>query len=94
MKTNVTFRHLKANTTLQQAAIEEADKFEKFLDQIVSTEVIFTDDQRKTVEFTVRVHGNTLVASDSSDDFRKSLSEAADKIVRQLRKWKTKRFKN
>jgi ribosomal subunit interface protein len=92
MKTNVTFRHLKSEPELYDSAIELANSFEKFHEDIMSTDVIFTNDAQKSVEFTVRVQGSTLVGKDSSEDFHKSLSEASDKIVRQLRKWKTKRF--
>ena len=94
MKTNVTFRHLKANPNLQEAALDAADGFERFLDGIISTDIVFKNDHDKTVEFTVRVQGNTLVVRESSDDFRKSLNEVSDKMVRKIRKWKTKRFKN
>jgi ribosomal subunit interface protein len=93
MKTNVTFRHLKRHPHLHDAAIDTAASFERFYDQIISTDIVFKNDNTKTVEFTVRVQGNTLVAKDSSDDFHKSLNDAADKMIRQLRKWKTKRYK-
>ncbi len=93
MKTNVTFRHLKSHPELHQKAIDVAESFDKFLDQIISTDVVFWKDQDKMVEFTVRVQGSTLVAREGSESFQKSLNEAGDKMVRQLRKWKTKRNK-
>jgi putative sigma-54 modulation protein len=92
MKTNVTFRHLKSHPDLENAALAAADGFAKFLDNIISTDVVFKNEIDKTVEFTVRVQGNTLVAKDSSDDFYKSLNDASDKIIRQIHKFKTKRF--
>ncbi len=93
MKTNITFRHLKTQPELYNAALEAAQSLNKFHDQIISTDVVFKNDNDKTVEFTVRVQGSTLIAKESSDDFYKSLNSASDKIVRQLRKWKTKRMK-
>ncbi len=93
MKTNITFRHLKTQPELQSAALEAAESFSKFNDQIISTDVVFKNDNDKTVEFTVRVQGSTLIAKESSDDFNKSLNSATNKMVRQLRKWKTKRMK-
>lgn len=92
MITNVTFRHLKSSPDLHDAALDEANKFGRFHDNIVSTDIVFANDNDKTVEFAVRVQGSTLIAKESSDDFNKSLNTAADKIVRQLRKWKTKRY--
>jgi ribosomal subunit interface protein len=90
MQTNVTFRHLKSNPQLQDAAVGAAEKFERFFEGISSTDIVFKNDTDKIVEFTVRVNGNTLIAKDGSEDFSKSLNLASDKMVRQLRKWKTK----
>jgi putative sigma-54 modulation protein len=94
MKTQVTFRHLDSNNALQEAAHQSIKKFEKFFDGITSTNVEFINEATKQVEFTVQVQGNTLVARDESEDFHKSLNEATDKMIRQIRKWKTKAFKN
>ncbi len=91
MKTNVTFRHFKSqHPALHNLAIEAAENFEKFYDGIISADIEFINDANKTVEFKVNVHKNTLIARESSDEFKKSLSEAADKMIRQIKKWKTK----
>lgn len=92
MKTSITFRHMKTNPELHETAVREADGFDKFLDNIISTDVVFTNENDKIVEFTVRVKGDTLIARDRTEDFSKSLHSAADKMVRQLRKLKTKRL--
>jgi ribosomal subunit interface protein len=92
MQTQVTFRHFKGqHPNLQQDAIEEANKFQKFYDDIISTDVEFINEAEKIVEFKVNIKGDTLVVREGSDDFHKSLSEGADKMVRRLRKAKTKR---
>ncbi len=93
MKTQVTFRHLKSEPELHDAAIDAAASFEKYHDGIISTDIIFSNDHSKSVEFTVRVKGDTLVAKEDSGDFMKSLNEASDKMIRQLRKLKTRRYK-
>jgi ribosomal subunit interface protein len=90
MQTQVTFRHLKSNPDLQTAANESIKKFEKFFEDIISTDVVFQNDADKIVEFTVRVKGDTLVVKEASDDFMKSLNEGTDKMIRQIRKWKQK----
>ncbi|NLO19402.1 MAG: hypothetical protein GX121_05930 [Ignavibacteria bacterium] len=96
MKTQIVFRHLKPNAELHDAAIMEADNLEKFYDGITSKTIEFTNetDTEKVVKFTVQVQGTTLVASDSSENFQKSLAEASDKMIRQIKKWKTKNNKN
>ena len=93
MQTQVTFRHLKSRPELHDAAIDAADKFVKFYDQITNTNVEFIAESKNIVEFKVHVHGNTLVVRESSEDFMKSLNLAEDKMVRQLRKHKSKFLK-
>lgn len=92
MKTQVTFRHMKSSPELHDEAIEAAKKFNKYYDGITTADIIFNNDNEtsKVVEFTVRVNGHTLVSQVDSDDFQKSLTDSADKIVRQLRKLKDK----
>lgn len=91
MNTTVTFRHTKGNhPDLNDLAYETAESFTKYNDNIISTNVEFINEANKIVQFQVHVKDSTLVAKHESDDFHKSLNEASDKIVRQLRKWKTK----
>lgn len=92
MTTEVTFRHFNAkHPTLHEMALESADRFTQFHSSILSTHVEFTNDpEEKKVEFRVNANGNVLVSSDSTDDFKKSLAGAEEKLVRQLRKLKTR----
>ena len=46
--------------------------------------------EEKVVEFRVNSNGKILVSSDRTDDFKKSLASAEDKLIRQLRKLKTR----
>lgn len=93
MKTQVTFRHMKSRQDLQEAAIESAQKFERFLDGITHTSVEFIADATSVVEFTVHAHGCVMKVKEDSSDFLKSLHDASDKMIRQLRKKKTKNEK-
>lgn len=91
MQTNVTFRHTKGqHPNLTDDAKVLAEGFEKYYDGIISTNVEFLNETEKSVHFTVQIQGTTLVAKESSDDFAKSLHLAAEKIITQLKKWKTK----
>lgn len=93
MTTSITFRHTKSqHPELQDAAKSAAENFTKYYDKIISTNVEFINDNDKIVQFTVQLNGSTLVAKEGSDDFHKSLHEASDKIIRQIKKWKTKHF--
>ena len=91
MKTNVTFRHFKGqHPGLHTMALEAAEQLGKYNQAIISTDVEFINDENKIVEFTVFVQGKTLKVSESSDDFKKSLGIAHDKIKRQIKKHKSK----
>lgn len=93
MTTEVTFRHFdaKKHPTLREMALESADKFTQFYSTILSTKIEFINEpEEKVVEFRVNANGKVLVASDSTDDFKKSLAGAEDKLIRQLKKLKTK----
>ncbi len=93
MQTQITFRHLKTRPDLQEAAVETASKFERYYDGITSTNVEFIHDNASIVEFRCNVQGNTLVARENSDNFSKSLNTASEKMIRQLKKLKTKMAK-
>lgn len=90
METTLTSRHFKAGIELHDFAIATADSFGKYHDHILTTEVVLTNEKSKMVEFNVHVKGHTVVASDESDDFMKSVAHAGEKIIRQLQKLKSK----
>lgn len=90
MNTKVTFRNMKSNQELTEAANESAKRFEKFAEEILSTDIIFKNDVNAEVEITLKVKKDVLVVKEESEDFIKSLNEATDKMVRQIRKWKQK----
>lgn len=91
MSTNVTFRHFNAqHPELEETARDVVEGFKKYIEDIHSADVVFTNEKEKEVEITIRLDGQTINASDQSDEFRKSLSGAEDKIIRQIKKYKTK----
>lgn len=97
MQTQITFRHFKGqHPELQKLAEETANGFLKFEEKVISTNIEFIKDKDiendKKCEITVQIQGATLKAAETSDDLQKSLNAAADKIVRQIRKQKTKKI--
>ena len=88
MTTEVTFRHFNAkHPTLHDMALEAAEGFTQFNNSILSTHIEFINEpEEKKVQFTVNANGKVLVSHDSTDDFKKSLAGAEDKLIRQLRK--------
>ena len=90
MQKQVTFRHLKSNPELHEAANETIGRFEKFHDGITSTSVEFIAESQNIVEFKVHIQGHVLVVKEASEDFLKSLNEGADKMIRKLKKQREK----
>ncbi len=92
MQVKLTARHFEPRPSLSEAAIAAAGGFDKFMDDIISTDIIMTleTETRKMVEFIVHAHGHTLVAKETTDDFFKSIAGASDNIERQFSKLKTK----
>lgn len=98
MEIKFTARHFKASPELQQEAIDNARNFEKFYDGIISVEIILVEESSrenlKTAEYIVYVQDHTIVAKESQEDYYKAIHAASDKVVRQLRKLKTKANKD
>lgn len=94
MEIAVTARHFKASPELRDHAYDAAQKLGKFYDNIIKVEVILIGDQHKdhaiSVEFIAQVDDHTLVVREHSSDFSKCIHDCAEKIIRQLRKLKTK----
>ncbi|MES2767026.1 MAG: ribosome-associated translation inhibitor RaiA [Bacteroidota bacterium] len=92
MQIKLTARHFEPRPSLSEAAIAAAESFDKFIDDIISIDIIMSleTETSKMVEYIVHVHGHTLVAKETTDDFFKSIAGASDNIERQFSKLKTK----
>ncbi len=95
MNIAITARKFKAHDTLKNFINNEVSSLEKFYDDILDVDVVLsfinTKDSVKSAEIVVKVPGQTLTAEEESDDFKKSVSAAVEKLSRQLKKLKTKR---
>ena len=99
MHIHFTGRKFKAHKEVKAHAIDSVKKLDKFFDGIVRSDIILSFERStnsvKTAEINLHVHGTILTAKERSEDFRKSIDLAIDKLERQLSKYKTKlRLKN
>lgn len=90
-----TARHFKAHDSLKEYAEEESKKFAKIYDGIIKTEVILSFDKPensvKHAEVIVHAKNNhTFTATESTDDFMKSIAGGMEKVSIQIRKFKDK----
>ncbi|MHB1687522.1 MAG: ribosome hibernation-promoting factor, HPF/YfiA family [Ignavibacteriaceae bacterium] len=96
MNISITARKFKARKTLKDFINGEVSSLQKYNDNILDADVILsfqnTHVSVKTAEIVLQVPGQTLTATEDSDEFTKSVSAAVEKLSRQLQKLKTKRI--
>ncbi len=96
MNITITARRFKAHDTLKDFIKDEVSSLSKYNDDILSAEVILSfqnsKDSIKSAEINLVIPGHTIVAKEDSDDFKKSINAATEKISRQLKKIKTKKI--
>lgn len=96
MNINITSRKFKSNDSLKSHIITELKSLEKFNADILDADVIlhFTHlkDSIKTAEIKLKLPKKTIVVTESSDEFFKSVSSGVSKLTRQLKQLKSKRI--
>jgi putative sigma-54 modulation protein len=94
MHVKFTARRFRARPEIKEHAIEQVKKLDRFFDGIFNTDVILSFEGAKknikVAEINLHVHGSILTAKEKSDDFRKSVDFAVEKLGMQLEKYKTK----
>lgn len=91
MKARISSIHFKATDELKQFTENEIQRLEKLSDEIISCEIQFTFQKTdKEAHIQVNVGGTVLNASGVTDDFKKSVVAAVDKLEQQIRKLKGK----
>ena len=95
MRVTFTARHYKSSPRLKKYAEEEVKRLERFYDGIISCEIVL--DYQKDIqiaELNVSVHGQMLTVIEKSEDIYKSIDLAVDKMERQLKRYKEKKFRS
>jgi putative sigma-54 modulation protein len=95
MNITITARKFKARESLKTFISDEVNSLLKYNDDILDIDVILSyqnsKDSIKVAEITLRIPGQSLNATDFSDDFNKSVSSTVAKLIRQLKTIKSKR---
>ncbi len=95
MNVKITARKFKAHSTLKDFITSEIETLNKYNDNILDVDVILSfqnsNNSVKTVEMILKVPGQLMTATESSDDFKKSAAAVVEKLSKQLQKLKTKR---
>ncbi|HZY30662.1 MAG TPA: ribosome-associated translation inhibitor RaiA [Candidatus Methylomirabilis sp.] len=91
MQITVTGRNLEITEALRRYAEEKVARLQKFVDQITSAHVILLIEKyRQIAEVTLRVRDLTIRGEESSDDLYCAIDLVADKIERQILRYKEK----
>ncbi len=95
MEIRISSRNFDLPEDLKHKTEQTIHKFQRFYPNIIWVEAILeqeaTRDHRKKVEFVVHTNDHhTFAAKEETDNFYTSLHKAADKVIRQLKKLKTK----
>jgi len=95
MNITITARKFKARETLKDFVKDEVKSLLKINDDIISADIILSfqnsHESIKKSEITIHIPGQTLVATEESDEFTKSVTVAVEKLLRQLKTLKSKR---
>lgn len=95
MNISITARKFKARPTLKDFVTAEVEGLKKYNDDILKADVILSyinsKENVKSAEIVIHVPGQILRATEDSDEFEKSVNSATEKLVRQLKKLKTRR---
>ena len=98
MNIKITSRKFKAKDSLKEFIEAEINSLEKIADDILDVDVILSfqnhKDSIKEAEIIIKIPHKILKATEVSDDFKKSVVLAVNKLERQLKRIKTKRIDN
>ena len=95
MNVSISGHHISITDAMDTAVREKLEKVERHFDQIQSIQVILSLDnsgatKSHKAEAIMRVSGKEMFVQALDDDMYKAINEMADKLDRQVRKYKTK----
>lgn len=95
MNIKITARKFKAHDSLKDFIKNELLSLERFSDDLIKADVILSFQNNlnslKIAEIILKIPGQTLTSKVESDDFKKSVSSAVEKMRTQLQTIKSKR---
>ena len=94
MNIKFTARRFRAHPELKQHAFDCVKKLDRFYDGIVTADVILSYERAtksiKTAEINLHVYGMVFSAKEKTEDYKKSIDAASEKLGIQLEKYKSK----
>lgn len=91
MQITITTRNIENTEALKRYAEEKIARLQKFVDQITSVHVVLSvEKHRQIAEVTLHVREHTIRGEESSADLYSAIDLVADKIERQIIRYKEK----
>jgi putative sigma-54 modulation protein len=95
MNIQITARKFKAHITLKEFIKDEVSGLKKFNDDIIGADIILSyqnnTNSLKKAEIVLDIPGQTITATDQTEDFKTSVTSATEKLRKQLVTIKSKR---
>lgn len=89
MQINITGHHIEVTPALKAYVNEKLQRISRHFDHVISIDVILKlDNHQKQAEGTVYAAGKTLFAQDSNNDMYAAIDGLADKLDKQVRRYK------
>jgi putative sigma-54 modulation protein len=90
MRIAITSRHFKATEKLKTYAETEVRRLKKYYEPIIDCEIILEYDkhQSKSASVHISVRGDRMQATETTDDFYKSIDKAVQKLEKQIHRHK------
>lgn len=93
MKITTTARHYQLTPALKDYAESKVEQLTKYFDNIENAHIIFElEKYRHAVEVSIHVNGKDFNGREVSEDMFASVDKVVEKLERQIRKYKGKRF--
>jgi len=94
MDAHITSRHFKAHETLIEYSENAVQQLARYFDGIIRADVTLSYEKSrkstKVAEVRLSVYNAVLVGEAKTEDFFKSVDGAVDKVLAQLKKYKSK----
>lgn len=91
MKVIISGRNINISDALRDTVESKLAKLDKFFHKELEAQVTLSvEKNRHIIEVTIPVNGSILRAEESTDDMYSSIDKVVDKLIRQLRKQKSK----
>ena len=91
MQLNVSGHHIEITDSLRTYVESKIEKIERHFDLVTDVSCILTVEKlRHKAEATVKVNGGTIYADTTEEDMYAAIDSLADKLDRQVRKYKEK----